>query len=104
VGRTLLAVGALALLLPVVAALVAHLRGRSRAAGWFVVLTLLAVVPAAVAINRGASEMRQANEADSPASEPCGIQRRRHEVPRRLARLLPPSPLGGGDGSALGNA
>jgi len=71
VGRTLLAVGALALLLPVVAALVAHLRGRSRAAGWFVVLTLLAVVPAAVAINRGASEVRQANEADSPASEPC---------------------------------
>jgi len=71
VGGTLLAVGGLALLVPLVAAMVAQMRGRSRAAGWFVALTLLAVVPAAVAIKLGASEVRQANEVDSPASEPC---------------------------------
>ncbi len=70
-GHTLQVAGGLALFLPVAAAVVAHRRGRSRAAGWFVVLALLAFVPAGVAIDRGAAKARQASTVDAPAKEPC---------------------------------
>lgn len=71
VGRTLQVVGGVVLVLPVGAAVVAQMRGRSRAATSFMMLALLALVPAAVAISRGTSEVRQANLVDSPDSGAC---------------------------------
>jgi hypothetical protein len=73
-GRTLQAVGALALAAPVLAAAVAGVRGRGRTAGWFVVIAVLVLFPAAATIQRGAAEVRQANRENAPAIEQC-VQR-----------------------------
>lgn len=70
-GRSLQILGASVLLMPVLAAVVAHRQGRSRAAGWCVVLALVAFVPAGKAMERGAAEVRQARTADSPAPGAC---------------------------------
>jgi hypothetical protein len=69
-GRALQAFGALLLVLPIGAATLASLRGARRAAGWLVVLTLLAVLPATVAVNRGADRVRHATPAD-PSDGAC---------------------------------
>lgn len=70
-GRTLQIGGGLALATPVLLVAVASVRGRPRAAGWFVVLALLTCVPAAATINYGASKVRQVERDSAPVVERC---------------------------------
>jgi hypothetical protein len=73
-GRTLQVLGTLLLAAPVLAAVVAGARGRSRRAGWFVVIAVLMLFPAAAAIDRGAAKVRQVTRENAPAIEQC-VQR-----------------------------
>ncbi len=73
-GRTLQVAGMLILAAPVLAAVVAGARGRSRRAGWFVVIAVLVLFPAAAMIERGAAKVRQAQRENVPAIEQC-VQR-----------------------------
>ena len=59
-GRALQAFGALMLVLPIGSVVVASRRGAWRAAGWLFVLAVLALVPAALVMNRGADRVRHA--------------------------------------------
>ena len=68
-GRALQLFGGLMILVPSVAAVMAHRQGRARVAGWFVVLIVLAGVPAVVLVQSGADRVRQASTSDEP--EPC---------------------------------
>ena len=70
-GRVLQVFGVLLLLIPVTAALVSGLRGSNRAVGWYVVLAVLACLPAAAFLNRGAFYLRQAE----PSRETACVER-----------------------------
>lgn len=66
-GRALQVLGALLLIIPATAAAVTGLRGGRRAFGGFLALALIAALPAAVMLNRGAFHVRQAEPDDPPA-------------------------------------
>jgi hypothetical protein len=69
-GRALQAFGVLLLVLPIGALMVASRRGARRARGWLIALTMLAVIPATVAMDLGADRVRQATPAD-PSDGAC---------------------------------
>jgi hypothetical protein len=73
-GRTLQVVGALIVIAPMLAAVLAGVRRRGRRAGWFVVIAVLMLFPAVALIDRGAAKVRQAHRDDAPAIEQC-VQR-----------------------------
>lgn len=66
-GRVQQVFGALLLGVPFVAVLVSLRRGSRRAAGWYLALALLAVLPALVFFDRGAYHVRQSEPGDEPA-------------------------------------